>query len=107
MPCYQQRTTTLEVAAANLDVMARALEALGLQTKVDEAQRTIRLTSSTGVSGYWANGRLVLNGTTNLDEDAVRREYSKQSVLTVARRQGWQVRFAANGDIEATRRRFA
>jgi hypothetical protein len=107
MPCYQQRTTTLEIDAANLDVLAKALEALGLNAKVEETTRTIRVTTATGQSGYFANGRLVINGTTRLDENAVRREYSKQSILSVAKRQGWQIRFQPNGDIEATRRRFA
>lgn len=106
MPCWQVRETTVEIAAANLDIMARALEALGLQAKVDEAQRSIRVTTTTGQNGYFADGRLVMSGFA-LDENAVRREYSKQSILTTARKLGWQLRFAANGDIEATRRRFA
>lgn len=109
MPCYQQRTTTLEVAAADLGVMAKALEALGLQTHLDAASRTIRVSTRTGQSGYFADGRLVLTGTTTaaLDENALRREYSKQTIIQTAKRQGWQLRFKADGDIEAVRRRFA
>lgn len=104
MPCWQQRETTLEVAAANLDVMARALEALGMQTQRDG--EVIRVVTREGQSGYFANGRFVLAGAVGLDQSAVAREYSKQSILNVAKRQGWQLRFKADGEIEAVRRRF-
>jgi uridine kinase len=107
MPCYQQRTTTLEVAAADLDIMAKALEALSMTTHLDAATRTIRVSTREGQSGYFANGRLVISGVVGLDENALRREYSKQSIVVTARKQGWQLRFKADGDIEAVRRRFA
>ncbi len=107
MPCYQERTTTLEIQAASLDVMARTLEALGMQTRIEEATRTIRLTTATGQSGYFANGRLVVNGAAKINENVIRREYAKQSILSQARKQGWQLRFLQNGQIEATKRRFA
>jgi len=106
MPCDQVRTTTLEIDAASLDVMAEALRSLGLDALVDVAQRTIRVTASTGQSGYWANGLLVMNGMT-LDQNEVRRAYSKASIVQTARRSGWQLRFQSSGEITATRRSFA
>ena len=108
MPCWQERTTTLEIQAADLNVMARALEALGMQAQVDDARRTIRLTTRTGgQAGYFANGRLVISERARLDENEVRREYSRQSIIATAKRQGWQLRFQQDGRIEATKRRYA
>ena len=43
MPCYMQRTTTLEAPAANIEVMAAALRALGFDATVREQDRTIKL----------------------------------------------------------------
>lgn len=105
MPCNQVRETTLDIKAANLDVMTRALEALGMTTH-READ-VIRVVTREGVSGYYTAGRLVLNGVSRLDQATVQREYSTQSIISTAKRQGWQLRFQSDGRIEATRRRFA
>lgn len=83
MPCYQVRTTTLEAPAANIETMAAALRMLGFAAAVREQDRTIRLMTQAGISGYWADGRIVMYGRVRVDENAVRRAY-----------------------LEATRRRF-
>ena len=103
MPCHQVRTTNLDAPAANVEVMARALAEMGLNVAVDG--RTILVTNARG-SGQWFDGRLTFNGTLAFDTNALRREYSKQSIKATAKKQGWQLRFKANGQAVATRRRF-
>lgn len=105
MPCFQQRTTEVELAAANLDVMEKALAALGMQTRREG--EVVRVVTGEGLSGYYTRGRLVINGAVGLDRNALAREYSKQSIVATAKRQGWQLRFQSDGRIEATRRRFS
>lgn len=107
MPCYQVRVTTLEAPAANIETMAAALRSLGFDATVREQDRTIRLTTKSGISGYWADGRIVMQGRASVDENEVRRAYSRESVVQTARKQGWQLRFQQDGRIEATRRRFS
>jgi hypothetical protein len=108
MPCYMQRTTSLEVEAANVAVMAKALEALGLTiTNINHEKRAITASTADGQRATWANGVLQTTGQLGFDADAVRREYSRQSIVTTAKAQGWQLRFQRDGTIEAIRRRFA
>ena len=106
MPCNTRRTTTVEVGKVNLAVMAKALEALGMQATVDEAARSIRLVTRTGFSGYFADGRLRIQGAEAVDVNAIKREYSKQSIIQTAARQNWQLRWLPNGAVEATKRSF-
>ncbi len=108
MPCYTQRTTQLEAPAANLHLMAEALKALGCEVmNIDEARRRI-IVQAGSAYGAWQDGVLVMTGASRLkfDENALRREYSKQVIVSTAKRQGWQIRFKKD-EIEATRRRFA
>jgi hypothetical protein len=107
VPCFQSRTTTLEAAGADLDVMAAALRSVGFEAFVRAQDRTIRLTTKAGISGYWADGRVVMAGRVSVDEGEIKRAYSRESIVQTARKQGWQVRFQASGEILATRRRFS
>jgi hypothetical protein len=102
MPCYQVRTTQLEAPAANLDVMAAALRALGLNVEaVNLQKRRIHVGG-----GVWQNGRLEIRGELPFDAMALRREYSKQSIKATAKAKGWQVRFQKD-TAHVVRRRFA
>ena len=105
MPCYQQRTTTMAVEAANLFVMTKALEALGLKA-THEGARIRVLDPRTQASGYFEKGVLRLNGETRVQANDLKREYSRQSITQTAKSKGWQLRFKSDGKIEATKRRL-
>lgn len=106
MPCWQERTTELAIEAASLPLMEATLNALGLTAKLEG--NLIRVTTKAGRSGYYANGKLVVNGAVTLPGvNVIRREYAKQSIVATAKKQNWRLRFMADGTIEATRRRFA
>lgn len=106
MPCYQVRTTTLALEAANIDLLAAALNAIGIKATV-RGQQIDLLVPSTGATGYWRGNALVLSGNTVLDVEAVKREYSRQAIIAQAKQRGWQLRFRPNGQIEVAKRRFA
>jgi hypothetical protein len=107
MPCDQVRITTLKAPAANVETMAEALRSLGYHAVVTRAG-TIGV-SRDSLRGEWAAGKLTLYGNidTSAETSALAKAYAKQSIIETAKRQGWQLRFKADGDIEATRRRFA
>lgn len=105
MPCYSVRTTQLSVEAANLDVLARALESLGLHvTSKNTETRTLTLTQ-----GRWRDGKLTLwaGAAANVDANAVRRAYSRETIISTAQKAGWQLRFQQDGRIQAVRRTFS
>lgn len=106
MPCDQVRTTELALEGAQLHLVVKSLEALGLKATLDASGKTIRVLARDGTSGYFANGRLVMNGRMPIEQNQLRREYSRQSVMKTAKDKGWQLRFLKNGDIEATKRRL-
>jgi len=103
MPCYQVRTTTLDAPAANLDVMSRALEALGLRVMSKNTER--RAVYFEG--GKWQDGVLTCRYELGFDSNALRREYSKQAIKTAAKKNGWQLRFTQQGQAIVTRRRYS
>jgi hypothetical protein len=61
-----------------------------------------------GQVGTWRDGTLsYLGDGRRVDANALRREYSRESIKATAKAKGWQLRFQKNGQIEAVRRRFA
>lgn len=107
MPCYQVRTTQLEIAAANRDLLAKAMANVeGFDAVVQMSDRIgFRFH---GAAGTWKNGVITYRGgSREMDVNAIGRQYSKESIKATAKKQGWQLRFQKNGQVVATRRRFA
>jgi hypothetical protein len=93
MPCYEVRTVTVEFKVANIDLLKRAVVAMGL---------TVQGNSKTTVS-FYRNGNAVLIDcekqtitASNLDtkqlsgfSNSLKRSYSSIVIDEVARKQKW------------------
>jgi hypothetical protein len=107
MPCWQVRTTSLNVEVANRDLLAKAL------SKIEGFSAVVQMSDRIGfrfhgAAGTWKNGVITYRGgSREMDANVIQREYSRESIKATAKKQGWQLRFQKNGQIQAVRRRFA
>lgn len=101
MPCDQIRTTTVELAAANLDHLGLALEGLGyLVERMGDALRLSR----GSFSGFYRSGQLQLPPGADVNE--VKRAYSREVVKAAGKRMGWKVQEAGPTRLVATRKKY-
>lgn len=94
MPCYQDRTTSVRLEAANSDLLRKALESLGC-TSVSASERGhITFYDSVGNYGSVQNGTMRISSSSNLalDPNALKRAYSGEVVKATARKHGWQLK---------------
>lgn len=107
MPCYQTRTNKVALEAADVALLARAMENVEGFTEVKLLTQDRIGFRFHGQSGSWRNGQMTYYGDAQVDQNAVRRSYSKEAIKATAKKQGWQLRFRKDGKIVATRRRFS
>ena len=106
MPCYQRRTVTVELEAANKDLLFNALDGLGFQVKMTEIGITAHRGLSTSI--FWDSGtkKLKLISSSNRAElpNEVKRAYAVESVKYASKKFGWVVKQTAANKCQATRR---
>lgn len=103
MPCNKIITNLVEIQAANLELLTKALETLieqgvipryrlGGERVKEQAERIIR------------QGAIRLPAGQEYQADLIKREYSRQAVLAASRKLGWQVKQKTPQKLTVTRR---
>lgn len=103
MPCYQVITQSVELKAANLDLLTRAIEGLGHQVS------RVGDTLSFFVDGYRVTvqgGRIELPTGRAAIVDHIKRAYSSEVLKTAAARFGWSHQVSGVNKVALTRRAF-
>jgi hypothetical protein len=77
MPCYQTRTTSVELKNADDTLLKAAMEALGVEYYDYDYDR--------------ASGRVTVRSTFTLTDNEIKVAYSEQVVASVQKRFGWKV----------------
>lgn len=105
MPCWQRRTTTVEMMNANINVLADALEAEGWYVRVEDG----RLVATKGQDRVtWEKGRLEILRQYGDDQEVasqVKQAYTKQAFKKAAKKAGFQVKQRGQ-QLVAQRRRY-
>lgn len=91
MPCYTERKITVELQAANRELLLKGLTALGITAT--ESRRGLVLTRGRQTLGVLADGRLELEyGVDVALANEIKQAYSGQVVQAAARRFGWTIK---------------
>lgn len=91
IPCDQRRTTTVNLDAANLDLLVIALEKVGYSNVAKTADTVAFYVTGQGW-GSWRGGKLTVPERT--DVDSIKRAYTRANVEDAAKRFGWAVKTA-------------
>lgn len=107
MPCDQLRTTTLNMQAADLDLLAKALEAEGHRV-TGRGQTHISFVTQDGYSASFQGGRISVDERAALakDPNPVKRAYSREVIKKATSGAGWRTRFTSENEIVAYKRRM-
>jgi hypothetical protein len=89
--------------AASTDTLAAALEALGY-TVTSKTAASLTFQDENWNTGSFANGKFRLRQGT--DVDAIKREYSVQTVKKAAQKYGWKIQQGGNNKLQLKRRAF-
>ena len=92
MPCYATRLVTMELKAANAELLRDALQACGLQYHEGAVERII------------AAGRVVVPAGQEQKVVELRKVYAEKVVRTAARRFGFQVTQRGERQLAVSRR---
>lgn len=105
MPCWTVQETTIEFLekSTNVDLLKAALEKMGF--RVNDTSTHLHFYGN-GLTGTYtkATGKIETRGSSKLDVNEVKREYSEQCVNNQAAEYGWEVDWSTNenGEREAT-----
>lgn len=102
MPCYTERRTTLDLAAADQQLLVGALRASGW-TVATERDGTLHVARG-AISGTISNGRITLPETAAQMVNDIKRSYARAAVEQAGRKYGWQVQVQGTTDYRLTRR---
>lgn len=97
MPCYTERTVTVALEAADIEVLGRALKGLGF-TNVIERDGAWSAVTTDGDRIYIGDGTVSLRGSTvsrrsvEAVAGSIKRAYAAEAVRTAAKRYGWNVK---------------
>ena len=107
MPCYQRRTTTVELKNANVTVLTEALKADGWNV-TEAGTHHVTAYKDEWTVKYRANTLALTHNTSTVTDavvNGIKRAYTKQAFRVSAARQGFRVR-TERGKLVAVRRRF-
>lgn len=110
MPCYQRRTTTVDLEVANLDLLTAALENAGYSVRRDDRtiqahQGAIHLSFREDVrkgvrlhivTDYLSDGVAITND--------IKRAYATEAVRHASKRFGWKLTEQPGGKMQARRK---
>jgi hypothetical protein len=95
MPCYTQRTVSVELKTADAGVLLRALAAAGFENVRADAYGAIHFRTQSGARAVIVDGAVEMTGeyvqqraAENVARD-VKRAYAAEAVRTAAKKSGW------------------
>lgn len=105
MPCYTQRQITLELTAANQELLIQALESIGF--KVQQTKGSLSITK-----GYQTatirDGQIRVDQSNQAWVGEIKQAYARTAIKVASKRFGWQVTEQKNEqDSFLLQRRFA
>lgn len=103
MPCYTERTVTVQITAESMEHLKSGLERADWQ--VVEVSGSLRVVSPEGISATITNGRVqVTEGNEHIVAD-IKRIYAQEVVTQTAKRYGWAVQFDRHDQQKMTLKR--
>lgn len=90
MPCWTVRETTVDLDAADADVLKRGLEAAGFATSLYEEATTLILRGGRIVAEI-TDGKVTVNASETGVINEIKRAYSAEVVRTAAKRFGYSL----------------
>jgi len=90
MPCWTITTTKLDLSKANVIVLKNALMDLGLEIKVDTADKVVARRGNTTVTWLKGKGTTVVSNDNSIAEELPKR-YSQAAIAYAAKINKWTV----------------
>lgn len=110
MPCDQIRTTVLDTAKMDLNVLSAALKRMGYRAQHSVNEQGQPSVQFTGLGmpgwGFFTQGKLSLPESEKARLNDIQKAYTKEVVIVEARRLGWTFGETADGQMTLTRRSF-
>jgi hypothetical protein len=104
MPCYERRTTTVNLGRVNLDILADVLRANGARN-VEVLEDRVIFRDERHRAGRFSSGALRVDSASKLATLNLKQAYAGAVVRTSALQSGWQVQGAGN-ELRLTRTRY-
>jgi hypothetical protein len=101
MPCWEVRRMTLELEAADRDLLRAAIQALGYDVRQQGAQMVVALDEGDAVI---EGSSIRVPAGSEVVVNQIKQAYSRQVLTAAAKRFGWQVNTAQTNHLTLKRR---